>query len=645
MDKKATNNNQGPDFKDQTREVPANLNVPGAQAVSANDNNGHVVVGELPVFKDQVQSRTMVQPGAQDVGGESKPKVLPDYKHQVRSMSRPEQDRLANQASAGILPPEAQEGGGDNMPTALPDYKHQVRSVSPPEEGRDIDTLAQTPQADAGPAAVSSSPREDLVSAHLVESMIGPVYANAVVIDMRKERRRLICVVLLAVAVVAAIIIPVVILVINDNSAPATESPTTTSPTIAIAPSIPPTFAPSPAPSLRPTMRPTVSAYPSTSPTVPQFFIPVGDPIRTNVSEGQVVSSLSFNGTVAAVAHRNETIQVIQVYQRVAENGGWFPLGPSLPVEADFPESLWGRYFSIFLAPNALVLAVGMPTFNGSGRVDVYEYSETSDQWIARGMSRIGNNTDQLGYQVVLSSDGGTLAIAANNYNIDNGSYAEVLSWDTTTEDWQLLGRVEGLSGAPELSIALSDPIGDYQGPRLALGDPNDGIVGKVLVYECTAADGCVQRGQKMEGPDYEDFFGSDLSFSDDGNFLAIGSPGILECIETCANVRVMEYGRGSEEVWTPVGQELKGGIGFGSRVKLSGDGKTVAVGFDIFDASGDSYDSSVWTQVYILANSGVWTSLGAPVVSSLFLDMSRDASTIATADENGTVVMLRYID
>jgi hypothetical protein len=261
----------------------------------------------------------------------------------------------------------------------------------------------------------------------------------------------------------------------------------------------------------------------------------------------------------------------------------------------------------------------------------VYEYDPKSDSWIARGESFIGNSTDRLGHRVALSTDGRTLGVAASNY--DGGiSYAEVLSWNATAAVWHLFGRVDGLSSAPSLSIALSDSLYDYQGPRIVLGDPSDGIGGKAEVYECTMNNGCSLLDVQLRGYDYEDLFGSDVSISTNGNVIAIASPGLIECGEVCANVKVYAYGRGTEAVWSLVGQELMGAIGFGVNIKLSGDGNILAIVYDIYESTLVSR-----TQVYAL-ETGVWTTVGPPIEASL-LDMSRDGTVVATS-ENGKVAL-----
>jgi hypothetical protein len=397
---------------------------------------------------------------------------------------------------------------------------------------------------------------------------------------------------------------------------------------------------------------PTSNSFPTVRPSASPVFQPIGNPILTGPSDLEQVGlplALSSNGRIVAVAQKD----AVHVYRLSNDFTLWAPLGPSIPGPP---------IVSIALASDALIVAIGDPSFqNDTGRVSVYSYNAESLQWKKLGGGRrfIGNRTgDRFGHQVALSKDGRTLAVAASNYDTGDASYAMIWSRSsssgssntTAVEGWTLLGRVPGLATPAALSIAVVGGRGTSPGPRLALGDPNDGIVGKVIVYECTVDEGCVTLGQEMSGVDYEDYMGSDLSFSEDGSVLAIASPGSIECfVPNCANVRIMEYQRGSEDVWSQVGQELSDlhgiavpdYVNFGYRVRLSGDGKTVAVGLVHHNESLPDAQGEDWTQVYTFSN-GIWESLGDAVKAPL-LDMSRDATTLATGGANGAVVIQSY--
>jgi hypothetical protein len=620
-----------------------NIAIPLQSVVTAEITGNNNAV---PQFKDQVNDCATIIPidvahnGISDRARSVVNNNRPSYKDQILDTSPNE-----NNSTSDFFKSYTREIQIDkletNTPIAFgPDYKDQARSHHNPfpsglsqiTEENSIRDLSDGISSGAHPSPNGStflptndrSTAPELVSAHLVsESLEINSYPKAEVIDTRKERSRIVlCVVFVIVVILIIVLIPTYLLAIKESS-------TMTSTNDALSPiSI----------TNRPSLSPSISLYPSTSPTAYERFIPLGDPILTDLLDDQrMVVSLSSNGTIIAVG-TNNTIQIYEQQTTSVDDKNytlWIPLGlplfvdePLIVDKSDYHYGIDG-YFTFHLAPEALVLIVGIPTYQDySGRVDVYEYNVKANMWITRGDGRVGNFTDQLGYQVVLSLDGYTMGIAASNYDSGN-SYAEILTWNITTNVWHLLGRINGLSGAPDLSIDISIT---YSGSRIILGDPSDGIVGRAVMYECTEDDGCTQLGMQLEGPDYEDYFGYDVSIV--GDLIAVASPGSVECYIDCANVKVYEYGRGSEAVWTLVGQELLGNLGFGTKIKLS-TSNTLAVLNVTEPYIGDEIIET-WTYLYSYGQ--VWEEIGVLKQAPL-LDMSLDGNIFATG-KNGSVVL-----
>lgn len=554
---------------------------------------------------------------------------LPDYKDQVREGHGASTTTTTRIAS--IVNEDGKVGATINiLQRTQPHFKDQAKSqigqaaflpefsnISE-ENSLDVDCESSTILI----APDNTNPQQQMVTAHLVpdESIMRTSYAKAEIIDTRKEKLRVASIVIcVAVAIVIIIMVPTYLLAIRDQK------------DAKIAASLPTT---SLSLSKSPTLSPTVSFQPSTSPTMFERFYEIGEPILTDVgiddTDGIGVS-LSWNGNVIAVGNN----RTIQVYEKKTTSSPllstWIPLGSPLIVNES--ERLVGfssrNYYNFQLAANSLLIAVGVPSYQeNSGKVDVYEYNYSMKSWVERGPSRVGNVSDQLGYQVALSSDGNFIGIAASNYDVGT-SYAEVLEWNTTTENWQLLGRINGLSEAPDLSISLFEST-------IILGDPNDGIVGRAEVYECNREEGCFQLGERLQGPDYEDLFGFDVSII--GNRIAVASPGLIECRLLCANVKVYDFGRGTEAVWTTVGQELFGPLGFGRKVKLSaGRPNTLA----ILNVTEQYYeDLVIETRTHIYRFDGsLWTEVGTLPLGLALLDMSYDGNVIATRYNNSVVV------
>jgi hypothetical protein len=601
----------GPEFNDPVRRdasvVPLETAPPDRESHDLQKPPQHLS-DEGPSFKDQARdARPTAVVGAASQAVPTSHIALhfgggPDYKDQARHHPRNDNKMMEiSEVTAGDLDSTANPSNDLNVLPVLPVWS--------------------APTLDA-----------ELVSAHLVAESVAPdpdhpVFLTAQVVDTNKERRGMVVrASMIIVGILIAVLVPTFLLTFRDSKS-SSES-TVTRP---MTPSLLLTNTAAPSISA-PTSAPSISLSPSATPTMRERYIPLGDPISTDLGDDQpFMASLSSNGTVVAVAN-NDTIQVYR--QNVSSISGdvtWVPLGSAVPAEVEIAD-FYGKNFTMYLAPDALSLVVGISSFqNYAGRVDVYDYDRSSDRWVTRGEPFIGNSTDELGHDVALSTDGSTLAIAASNYS-SGISYASVWSWNATTETWMFVGEINGLSGAPSLSIALSDPQGEYQGARIILGDPSDGIVGKVEVHECTLSGGCSLLHTRLEGPDYEDFFGYDVSISRNGNYIAIGSPGIPECFAICANAKVYEFGRGSESVWTLVGQEIMGSIGYGEKIKLSQDGVTLAVFY-----SGKQNQEPSWTQLYQYTD-GVWAPVGAPIYAD-FLDMSYYGNVVAT-ESNGEVIL-----
>lgn len=374
--------------------------------------------------------------------------------------------------------------------------------------------------------------------------------------------------------------------------------------------------------------------------------------------------SLSHNGTLIAIGADQQNggttnlkgfVEVYNYHDDDNDNsstGRWSLVGKR--IRGRSPNDRFGH--SVALAGKVNVVAIGAPQDvqeeeEGLGYVQVFHLLDSTLSWVPLGQTLSGENeADGFGHHVALSNDGKRLAVAASNYNSNSVGYVKVFFLNDTTKTWVEITQVPGWTHATDLSISLS---GD--GRRVAWGDPNDGIVGRARVMDCSDDAEvdleCEILGQEFSGPDYEDFTGASVSLSDSGRYLAIGAPGNIECAGPCASVRVYEYGRGSEDVWSPVGQELFGNTDYGRVVRLSGDGLGIAVEtpipHDPFPDFGSFYPAeSIKTQYYQLISgdaSRVWQLKGDPVDGAL-LDLSTDGSILVTR-QNESIVAHRMVE
>ena len=495
--------------------------------------------------------------------------------------------------------------------------------------------------------------------------------------------RRIAFVAILFLAIIVVVAVPVAITTANKNKIKNAETangapfmpPSQTPSDLAssLAPStLPTTLSPSIAPSkgpTEPTFSPTTSSTnPTSAPTRPIIWSMAGGAfdVPRNAKISSTATALNSHGDIIAIGYvdhsENSTFQgKVNVWVLKNSNSSttgtgstWSPLGQFL--EGTEPKDNFGT--SVALSANGLVLAVGATQLSdvygsvatGGGYVQVFSIS--GETWLPRGapLRAPVNSSDAFGYEVALSSDGLVLAVLAANYyaGIDIPSaYAKIFHYNETRDAWILFDTIQRTKTSGDLHMELSG-----NGRVIALGDTHDGILGTVSAWTCDPAasstGACEKMGQDIVGADYEDMTGTTLSLSYSGDTLAAGAPGSYDCAygpTTCANVKVFGYARHSEAVWSQIGQELTGDLGFGRNVKLSADGTLLTVDVPVCFLEGGcdySYEKySYVTQVYSLKNvysSGVWMPVGNPVNGTL-LDLSSDESTVAVEGGQGFVV------
>ena len=118
-------------------------------------------------------------------------------------------------------------------------------------------------------------------------------------------------------------------------------------------------------------------------------------------------------------------------------------------------------------------------------------------------------------------------------------------------------------------------------------------IVIFILIFVATISHAAwQQRGQDVDGEFADDYSGTSVAISEDSNIIIIGSPyNDYENIPSPGNIghaRVYQY---NGSAWVQVGVDLHGYASedfYGSSVSISGDGDVIAVGAPGNDINGD---------------------------------------------------------
>ncbi len=227
-----------------------------------------------------------------------------------------------------------------------------------------------------------------------------------------------------------------------------------------------------------------------------------------------------------------------------------------------------------------------------SGTVYMFSRNSDDDDWELEAYIKASNTgyKDMFGASVALSGDGNTLAVGAHNEGsafiddqendlFDGAGAVYMFEWSGEEwvqqaylkADWPFKGDRFGWS------VALS-----HGGERLGVGAPYE-LGGAIYVFERSDNQWEQQDHIKASNPEEDDFFGSSIALSGDGETLvagAFGEDGEGNSVPNSGAVYTFSL-TGSEwkedvciKASQPVAEDL-----FGFSVALSEDGETLAVG------------------------------------------------------------------
>ena len=244
------------------------------------------------------------------------------------------------------------------------------------------------------------------------------------------------------------------------------------------------------------------------------------------------------------------------------------------------------------------------------------------NSWNLVGSNITGNNEEQLGSYVALSSDGTTMAIGGRtnvvyvyNININNGSRT-------------LIGTISGYG----ITVALS-----LNGSRLAIGNPTPSYNGSVTIFDYNSTNNTWnQVGSTLYGDGTTNNFGSSISLSNLGTTIIIGES-FSNNFGGAAQIYTFTYD------WINKGQPILGII------PNSQLGKSVSISDDILGNDGNviAVSSNDSVDVYIYSSS-IWNKIGTSIRNNGNVSLSNDGTIIAIGSptsnaSNGSVTVYKY--
>ena len=251
------------------------------------------------------------------------------------------------------------------------------------------------------------------------------------------------------------------------------------------------------------------------------------------------------------------------------------------------------------------------------------------------------NSGDESGRFVAFSSDGNRVVIGAPSDHENELVPGQIRVYDWDGGSWTQVGQdINGEAPGDEAGRSVSLSL---DGNRLAFGarsnDGNGDNSGQVRVYDLIMGT-WVQVGDDIDGEGAEDFSGSSVSLSSDGNRVAIGAPLNDGNGSNTGQVRIYDWIGGT---WTQVGGDIRGESlddHAGEFVLLSSDGNRVAIGARLYDGIVNEEG-----HVRIYDWDGVtWAQIGNDIVGEAMGDRSGRSISLSS-DGNRVAIGADYND
>lgn len=343
-----------------------------------------------------------------------------------------------------------------------------------------------------------------------------------------------------------------------------------------------------------------------------------------------IVGAIGNNGGFTSQGNKGQARVYRNTFNASFNSWSWVMLGTEINGTAASVES----GYDVSISDNGNKIAIGTP---GQNKTRVYDLN-VSQNWVQTGNDLSifsSENAQRAGHSVSMNANGSVVAMGAPLAN-------KVWVYDIATS-----GVTGHKSGNP-----LVVP-GTYAGGSLDLNGAGNSIVvgayksnterGTVNVYDFNGTS-WVQRGQTLSGVNSYDQFGFDVSMSNDGNTIAIGSKGW----DSNPNNTTYEIGESAVydwngSLWIQRGMRIQGVNIFdqcGFSVSLSGNGNRMAIGYKgnstfaqaaglvrIFD-----WDGNAWVQ-----NGADITGDGSSVYSGHSVALSDNGSILAIGAIQGT--------
>ena len=270
-----------------------------------------------------------------------------------------------------------------------------------------------------------------------------------------------------------------------------------------------------------------------------------------------------------------------------SSTGFWTPFGEFNSLANNVSDTL-GTQVGISFSGTRVAISAPFSQ-QEAGQVYVFEFDAKDNRWTPLGDPIVGAPSSHVGESLAFSGSGEILAVgalfASNSREILNAGTVTLYRWDGLI--WNRMGqKLEGEQQNQQFgsSISLS-----AEGMRVAIGSWRKSVenriaTGEVRMYEYnTEYDEWMLLGLPLTGLQDGDQFGRSVSISASGNRVAIGSPKAHANfgegnVLNPGHVRVFDL---HQDSWVQFGSPITGLVSrgsIGSKVSLSGDGLSLSV-------------------------------------------------------------------
>ena len=252
--------------------------------------------------------------------------------------------------------------------------------------------------------------------------------------------------------------------------------------------------------------------------------------------------------------------------------------------------------------------------------VSVKRWSQINNEWVDASTGLDAHFQGNSNCKTALSFDGKTLAMSKPYHESPSRrGVAAVFNWNATTSSWEQRGSL--LVGLVDKDRFGSDIMLSSDGNTLAIG--SDGWfdlhghqgIGNVKVFQWSdEASDWIQRGTTITAATADDGTGRYISLSSDGNTVSIGAPFTSEMLGNVGNVRIYRWNSDDQD-WYQVGDRIVGkaqGENIGRDLSMSSDGNTLVIGAQTANSNSGLVRVYEWNQV---PGSASWLQIGQDIV------------------------------